>query len=195
MTRSLFAAAIALASAGCLQTAYNPPPCNRPDMTGCIIEGVHVTGNKAVSESDILPKLATTESSHPVLGALEGIPVLSLWDRLGVEYERLDPFILERDLQRVERIYRARGYYDAHARAARVFKGPKGRVRVEIVVDEGVPVRVAKVGIVWKGKPGGGGRDGGRGSRRPRRRRWRPRTRTCRRWRWASPSSRTRSRT
>ena len=53
----------------------------------------------------------------------------------------------------MERVYRAHGYYDAHARAARVYKGKNGRVRVEIVVDEGVPVRVAKVAIVWKGKP------------------------------------------
>src|SRR5262249_48622764 len=86
-------------------------------------------------------------------------PILSILDRLQVEYSRLDPFVLERDLARVERYYRAQGYYEAHARAARVIKMPEGKVRVEIAVEEGVPVKVAKVGIEWKDlEPQKGGR-------------------------------------
>jgi outer membrane protein assembly factor BamA len=56
-----------------------------------------------------------------------------------------DPGTLAKDLTRIERFYRARGYYDATARAARVLTGDKDEVRVEIVVDPGKPVRVARI--------------------------------------------------
>jgi len=56
-----------------------------------------------------------------------------------------DPGTLSKDLARIERFYRARGYYDATTRAARVLTGDKDRVRVEIVVDPGQPVRVARI--------------------------------------------------
>src|SRR6185312_10257067 len=77
---------------------------------------------------------------------------LSLWDRATVDYELLDPFVLERDLARVERVYRAHGYYEAHARAARVVKQPRqDRVRVEIAVEEGQPVVIAEIKPTWLG--------------------------------------------
>jgi outer membrane protein insertion porin family/translocation and assembly module TamA len=56
-----------------------------------------------------------------------------------------DPGTLAKDLARIERFYRARGYYDATARAARVLTGYKDRVRVEIVVEPGEPVRVTGI--------------------------------------------------
>ncbi len=149
---TLAAAALALASAGCFKTQYTPPPCNRPDMTGCIVEGVTLTGNDAVKGDDVTDKIATAESGHTLNGALEQVPILSILDRLSVDYERLDPFVLERDLARVERVYRARGFYEAHARAARVTKDGRGRVHVQIVVQEGLPVLVKEVKLEWKDK-------------------------------------------
>lgn len=57
-----------------------------------------------------------------------------------------DSSTLAKDLARIERYYRAHGYYDATTRAARVLTGEKrDRIRVEIVVDPGAPVRVARV--------------------------------------------------
>jgi outer membrane protein assembly factor BamA len=156
VTRILAAAALALASVGCLHTQYVPPPCARADLTGCIVEGVKVTGNHQLSSSDITDQIATAESNHPLGGGFERMPIFSLWDRLLVDYETLDPFVLERDLARVERVYRARGYYEAHARAARVTKDGRGRIHVEIVVDEGAPVIVTQVRIVWNEQGGGG---------------------------------------
>ena len=150
--------AITIAIAAALTTAcaapryYAPHPCDRPDLTGCLIRDVEVTGAKKVSAGDIKDKIATTETSHALGGALADIPIVSLWDRLTVDYSELDHFVLERDLTRIERFYRARGYYEAHARAARVTRVGKDRVRVEIVVEEGEPVVIAGVRIEGKDK-------------------------------------------
>ena len=136
---------------GCARASlYAPHPCDRPDLAGCVVSNVSVVGASKVPSATIKEKIATTESSHVLSGALEGFPILSIWDRLTVDYAELDPFVLERDLARVERLYRAEGYYEAHARAARVRK-IDGKVRVEIVVDEGEPVKVHRVEVIWKG--------------------------------------------
>jgi outer membrane protein insertion porin family/translocation and assembly module TamA len=145
-------AALAVACAGCLQEPYVVAPCARPDLTGCHIEGVTVTGNHEVPADAIRDKIATSESSHVFGGAFEHLPILGAWDRLTVSYEKLDPFVLARDLARVERIYRARGYYDAHARAARVTRDYQGQARVEIVVVEGAPVLIGEVKLDWQGE-------------------------------------------
>lgn len=139
------------ATVGCVKgpQPYAPHACGQTDLSGCIIEDVKVVGNAKLPTSDITQRIATAESSHPFGGILENVPILSLFDRLAVEYELFDPSVLARDLARVERIYRAHGYYDAHARAARVLKLPDGRVQVEIVVDEGKPVVVSKREVQW----------------------------------------------
>ena len=57
-----------------------------------------------------------------------------------------DPNTLAKDLARIERYYRAHGYYDATTRAARVLMPEKrDRISVEIVVNPGAPVRVARI--------------------------------------------------
>src|SRR6185295_5371786 len=53
--------------------------------------------------------------------------------------------VLERDLVRIERIYRARGFYEANVRAGRVERTKEGHVRVTIVVHEGPRVNVGEV--------------------------------------------------
>jgi outer membrane protein insertion porin family/translocation and assembly module TamA len=118
-----------------------------------VIESVRITGNTHVPESALTEKIATAQTSHALGGAFEDVPILGLWDRLTVDYETLDPFVLERDLARIERVYKARGYYDAHARAARVIKLKNDRVRVEIAVHEGDPVRITAVQPEWAGTP------------------------------------------
>jgi outer membrane protein insertion porin family/translocation and assembly module TamA len=141
---------IALAANGCVKKPYAPMTCERADLSNCVIQKVEVLGNHAVATSDIKDKIATTETSRLFSGVVEKIPILGIWDRLTVDYERLDPFVLERDLARIERTYRARGYYEAHVRAGRTIKLPNNQVRVEIVVDEGQPVHIAKVDLTWK---------------------------------------------
>lgn len=141
---------VSLATNGCVKKPYAPLTCERADLSNCVIQKVEVLGNHAVATSDIKDKIATTETSRLFSGVVEHIPILGVWDRLSVDYERLDPFVLERDLARIERIYRARGYYEARVRAGRTIKLPNKQVRVEIVVDEGQPVHIARVDLTWK---------------------------------------------
>ncbi len=54
----------------------------------------------------------------------------------------LDEALLARDLERVERFYRARGYYEAKVTGARVIWTGEHSVRIEIVVSEGTPVAI-----------------------------------------------------
>jgi outer membrane protein insertion porin family/translocation and assembly module TamA len=93
------------------------------------IDTVTVRGADKVDADDVTGKLAT-EDSPKFLGVFRGF----LYD-----YEIFNRATLQRDLARVERYYRARGFYEAHARAGRVLTTSEGHVRVEIVVQEGPP--------------------------------------------------------
>lgn len=93
------------------------------------VDSVSIHGAHRVAESDIEDKLAT-EQSPKFLGVFRGIVY---------DYEIFNAATLQRDLARVERYYRARGYYSAHARAGRIIPGADRHVRVEIVVEEGPP--------------------------------------------------------
>src|SRR5204863_3478693 len=101
------------------------------------VDDVSIRGARKVNEDDIEEKIATAPTPK-FLGLFRGV----MYD-----YETLDRMVLQRDLARIERYYRARGYYDARARVARVVhKSPKN-VRVEILVYEGKPVLVRDVRI------------------------------------------------
>lgn len=143
------AAALALAVfTGCAKNTTQEL-CRPGDLGRCIIEDVDIHDNDEVDDADIQGKIATTQTSHLLFGAFRQVPVLSILDAASVEYERFDKFVLERDLARVERYYRARGFYEAHARAGRVTRRSDGRVRVEIAVDEGKPVTIGRVDLEW----------------------------------------------
>jgi outer membrane translocation and assembly module TamA len=62
-------------------------------------------------------------------------------------YDEYDPNVLSRDLERVERYYRARGYYEAKVTAARVLTADPHHVRVEIRVSPGKAVTVRSVNM------------------------------------------------
>ncbi len=119
-----------------------------------MVDQVSIEGNHNVDDEDITAKIATSETG----GALEGVPLVGAIDTLTVEYERFDRFVLERDLIRVARLYRAKGYYEAVVRAGRVRRlddhAPgdvkNARLLVEIVVEEGSPVLVLDTELVWK---------------------------------------------
>jgi outer membrane protein assembly factor BamA len=103
------------------------------------VDTVSVTGNKHEGETDIEDKIATTESPR----------FLTFFEGVVYDYQIFDRFVLARDLQRIERFYRARGYYDAHARAARIHERVNYRgiheVEVTIVVEEGEPINVRTI--------------------------------------------------
>jgi len=93
------------------------------------VDSVRIVNADQVDGRDVTDKLATT-GSPKFLGLFRGIVY---------DYEIFDASTLQRDLARVERYYRGRGFLEAHARAARVIHGSGDHVRVEIVVDEGPP--------------------------------------------------------
>ena len=106
-------------------------PGNRYDLTS-----VKISGNEALDDDEIEAKMASHETPR-FLGLIPGV----IYD-----YEVFNRYVLEKDLQRIERYYRARGYYRARARAARVaFSGKSARVT--IVIEEGPPVVVRRVDI------------------------------------------------
>jgi outer membrane protein insertion porin family/translocation and assembly module TamA len=93
------------------------------------VDSVRIVNAHAMASSDLEDKLATT-ASPKFMGLFRG---------LVYDYEIFDPSLLQRDLARVERVYRGRGFLEAHARAGRVLQVSPDHVRVEIVVDEGPP--------------------------------------------------------
>jgi outer membrane translocation and assembly module TamA len=61
--------------------------------------------------------------------------------------DEYDPNVLSRDLERVERYYRARGYYEAKVTASRVLTVDAKHVRIELRVAPGKPVTVGDVNL------------------------------------------------
>ncbi len=100
-----------------------------------------------VPSGDVEKHLATRATSHfPPFAVLAGVPVLGALDAVTVEYNALDRFVLQRDLDRVRRYYKARGFYEAQVRAGRILAtGEERHVRVEIAVREGEPVLLGTV--------------------------------------------------
>jgi len=101
------------------------------------VDDVSILGAKQVSEGDVEEKLATMPSPK----------FFGLFRGLVYDYEIFDRLKLQRDLARVERYYRARGFYEAHARAGRVVKRGDGHVVVEIFVEEGLPTLIDEVDL------------------------------------------------
>lgn len=101
------------------------------------VDSVEVRGNDALSEGDIEDKIATRPSPR-FLGLMQGVVY---------DYEVYDFYVLQRDLERVERLYRARGYYQAKARAAHVEPNGDHHVRIRITVDEGPATRVRRLDV------------------------------------------------
>lgn len=111
--------------------------CNRVPSGRTAVDDVSVRGAKKVDGDDVLDKIATTESPK-LLGIFQGVIY---------EYSLFDRNVLQRDLARVEAFYRSKGFYNAHARAGRVLPVDEKHVRVEIIVEEGEPVRVRNVRV------------------------------------------------
>ncbi len=147
--RAINIAAIALV---CTPFGCTPKPACSPDNAkGCIVTEVRVRQERGgrdekVDEDDVKDALITTQSSWFTSDA--SVALLGEKGSIFLRYERFEPLILERDLARIERFYRTRGFYETRVRAARVFRGGESTVRVEVVVDEGPPTAIASVAVV-----------------------------------------------
>lgn len=119
------AALLSIALVGCIRKTA---PHGRD-----LVAGVDVVGASAVEPGAVEDKLATRPPPWP--RSFEGL----LYD-----YEVFDETVLARDLERVERYYRRKGFYEAKVRAARILRVDERHVRVEIAVDEGPAVEVGR---------------------------------------------------
>jgi outer membrane protein insertion porin family/translocation and assembly module TamA len=98
-----------------------------------VVGRVELEGADAVDPNAVLGALATAESPR----------FLGIWDGVVFDYEVFDETLLERDLERIQRYYRARGYYETQVTAARVVRTDEHHVRVELRVVEGGAVLIA----------------------------------------------------
>ena len=112
-----------------LQALLALPACSKIPQGRSAVDSVSVHNTVVLQGSDVQDKLATAESEK----------FLFLFQGLAYDYSIYDEAVLQRDMARVERYYRSRGLFDAHARVARVFQINPKHVRVQIVVDEGKP--------------------------------------------------------
>jgi outer membrane protein assembly factor BamA len=116
---------IGLAPSGCVKKEY--------PGGASVISDVDLSGADAIDPDDVLDGLSTAESPR----------FLGIWDGVVFDYEVYDETLLERDLERIQRYYQARGYYEAQVSAARVVRTDAHHVRVELRVIEGSPVQIA----------------------------------------------------
>jgi outer membrane protein assembly factor BamA len=101
------------------------------------MDGIVVSGNHELHDTEIEEHIATRDSPR-FLGLFRGVVY---------DYEVFDRYVLERDLQRIERYYRSRGFYWPRVRAGRVFETGPRDVKVEILVEEGPETRVGRVDV------------------------------------------------
>lgn len=111
-----------------LTGCYKVPP-GKSSVADVTIDGTH-----DIDDDELESRIATRESSK-FLGIFSGVVY---------EYEVFDPYALRRDLQRIERYLRARGYYEARVYAARV-EERSNKVYITIGVDQGAPIIVDSI--------------------------------------------------
>jgi outer membrane protein assembly factor BamA len=90
------------------------------------VDSVRVVDSGPLDAQDVAAQIATAPSPR-FLGLFH----------VFYDYEIFDASVLQRDLARVERYYRGRGFLEAHARIARVVHTHPDHVRIEIVVEPG----------------------------------------------------------
>jgi hypothetical protein len=91
--------------------------------------------------------LETSPSKLDTDEALAGLATAAPRGILWIERDVYDPNLVARDLERIERFYRAHGFYDVKVVAARVQSVGPQEVEIEVHVTPGPRVTVRKVGF------------------------------------------------
>ena len=115
--------AVAVLLAGCTHV-----PEGRQAVRALRVEGV-----SQIDRDDLFERLATAPSPK----------FLGLFQQVVYEPSLFSSLVLARDLERIERFYRARGFLDAQVRAARVEERDATHVVVTIEIYEGLPTTIA----------------------------------------------------
>jgi outer membrane protein assembly factor BamA len=111
---------------------------SRPKDGSYAVGSIQLEGTRALGSDELSEQLATTASSKFLgIESLQGFVF---------DYSLLDEDVLRKDVERVERYYRLRGYYEAKVTVARIERDEARRTtHVTIRVDEGAPVLVRRV--------------------------------------------------
>lgn len=178
--RPIAFARFAVALAGGVTTFVATAGCASIEKGAYGVDDVAIEGVEQMGERRLANCLLTVE--RPTFGITLGIepkgcaeppfdadpPRLSLWSWGWTDYQSFNPAVLEADLQRVIRWYRARGFYDARVVDVR-FDPPEAErpgvdvppgacdideeeceVDVTIVVEEGEPLQVGEVQLLGR---------------------------------------------
>lgn len=96
-----------------------------------VVRDVHITGNDELSSRDIKKKILTEETGW--------------WPFATKQY--FDPVTWQSDLRRIERLYAAKGFYQAEIVKDQVVPDPPDDVQLEVQVREGKPTHVGKMEV------------------------------------------------
>lgn len=119
--------AIALAAVVCSGCAtWRTGSAERP-----VITAVEFLGNERIDDGELGQAIRTEESGW--LPFSKGV--------------RVDPDVLATDLRRIERYYRARGFYAARVEGWRLAYVAEGQARLGIIVEENKPIRVRRLEV------------------------------------------------
>jgi outer membrane protein assembly factor BamA len=121
-----------------LAVAIGLVACSKIPPGRSAIDSVRISNTREIGAGDVEEALATQASPK----------FLFLFQGVAYDYEVYDESVLQRDMARIERFYRSKGFFDAHARVAHVLQLKDNHVRIEIVVDEGPPTVNRRITIV-----------------------------------------------
>lgn len=125
----------------CLLVLVSAAACTTIPHGKLAVTGFEIEGNERISDSDIRDQLATKKTRR-----FAGLVLGLMYD-----YELFNYPVLSADLERIERYYRARGYYRARALAARVRPTSEHQVEVQVQVYEGPPTVVSRLDWIGLG--------------------------------------------
>jgi outer membrane protein assembly factor BamA len=111
--------------------------CSKIPATHAAVDSIKMEGNEALSERELEKRLATRETPR-LLGIVQGV---------FFDYRLYNHYVLQMDIQRIERLYRSRGYYHARVRSVQVVFRKKNHVRIRIEIEEGPPTIVSQLRI------------------------------------------------
>lgn len=95
---------------------------------------LQIEGTDAVEEDTLKDRIAT--KARPA------------WPWPWTPWPLYEDAVFERDRERIERVYRAHGFYDARVTGVqRVFNDEERTVRLQVLVSEGVPVTIGSVRV------------------------------------------------
>lgn len=125
--RAVAAVAVAAVAVALLAGCTHVPE-GRQGVTALRVEGV-----SQIDRDDLLERLATAPSPK----------FLGLFQEIVYEPSLFSSLVLARDLERIQRFYRARGFLDAAVRAARIEERDEKHVVVTIEIREGASTSIA----------------------------------------------------